>query len=389
MKRVLIFSLNYHPFVGGAEIALRQITDRIPPEEIEFHMVTLRMDSALPKVEKIGNVLVHRIGLARKSPSMSDLKRFPLHLNKYWYQFAAARYAESLHNTYRYEGIWAMMAHSAGIPAGRFKTLHPEVKYLLTLQEGDPTERIESMMRPVRRSFRRGFESADALQAISSFLLAWGKRMGFAGDGIVIPNGVDLSRFRYLPRDIDGERGVRLITTSRLVHKNGIDTVVRALPLLPDATRFIVYGSGPNEAKLKALAEELGVSGRVEFRGEVAYDRVPEALQEGDIFVRPSRSEGMGNSFIEAMAAGLPVIATQEGGIADFLFDSVRDAGKGATGWAVDQGAPEQVAQAVGRITNAPEEAIETVERARHLVVSSYGWDKVASDMRALLTGIL
>ncbi|HJV32713.1 MAG TPA: hypothetical protein VJ694_01675, partial [Patescibacteria group bacterium] len=60
-KRVLIFSLAYHPkHVGGAEIAIKEITDRVPSDEIEFHMVTLRFDSTLPKTEKIGNVLVHR-----------------------------------------------------------------------------------------------------------------------------------------------------------------------------------------------------------------------------------------------------------------------------------------------------------------------------------------
>ena len=89
MKRILIFSLAYFPkHVGGAEIAIKEKTDRMP--EYEFHLVCLRYDSMLPKEEKIGNVLVHRIGYSRPDPTTGDLKRFPLHLNKYWYQFAAA-----------------------------------------------------------------------------------------------------------------------------------------------------------------------------------------------------------------------------------------------------------------------------------------------------------
>ena len=63
VKRVLIFSLAYFPkHVGGAEVSIKEITDRI--SDIEFHMVTNRFDSTLPRVEKIGNVLVHRIGIA-------------------------------------------------------------------------------------------------------------------------------------------------------------------------------------------------------------------------------------------------------------------------------------------------------------------------------------
>ena len=61
-KKILTFSLSYYPrSVGGAEMAIK-ITDRLDESEIEFHMVTLRFDSALPRVEKVGNVLVQRIG---------------------------------------------------------------------------------------------------------------------------------------------------------------------------------------------------------------------------------------------------------------------------------------------------------------------------------------
>jgi len=68
-KKILIFSLAYYPkHVGGAEVALKEITDRIDPAHIEFHMVTNRFDSTLPKTEKVGNVLVHRIGITTKNP---------------------------------------------------------------------------------------------------------------------------------------------------------------------------------------------------------------------------------------------------------------------------------------------------------------------------------
>lgn len=69
MKRVLIFSLAYYPrFVSGAEVAIEEITDRISPTDIEFHMITLRFDRAEPPEELIGNVHVHHVGFGdRKS----------------------------------------------------------------------------------------------------------------------------------------------------------------------------------------------------------------------------------------------------------------------------------------------------------------------------------
>ncbi len=398
MKKVLIFSLNYYPrFIGGAEVAIKEITDRIP--SIEFHVLTLRFDSMLPEEERIGNVTVHRIGLVSKNPSIADLGKWPLKFNKYWYQIAAASAAERLHRRHSFDGIWAMMAHSCGIPAGIFKKRRPEVKYLLTLQEGDPPEAIENLMRPVKGLFKEGFTRADALQPISQFLLAWGRRMGFSGDAEVIPNAVDTKRFThaYAPEEIarmkeelgkkDGD--VYLVTTSRLVHKNAVDDVIRALPLLPANVSFLIYGIGPDEGKLRALVAELGVAERARFMGQISHEAMPLMLSACDIFIRPSRSEGMGNSFVEAMAAGLPVIATQEGGIADFLFDEKRNPDKPATGWAVDKDSSEQIAEAAKDILAHPDKVAEVTRTARELATTTYDWDLVAGNMRGLFERLL
>jgi glycosyltransferase involved in cell wall biosynthesis len=400
MKRVLIFSLNYYPrFIGGAEVAIKEITDRIPPEEIEFHLITLRFDSALPKEETIGNVHVHRIGFTTKSPDIADLKKLPLKLNKYYFQFFAARAASKLHKKYRFDGIWAMMAHSCGIPAGMFKKRHPDVKYLLTLQEGDPPEYIESMMRPVWKLFVQGFTFADALQPISTFLASWGRRMGYTHETKVIPNAVDTARFTHsfsesevgsMKEKLGKKEGdVYVVTTSRLVHKNAVDDVIRALPQLPENVSFLIYGIGPDEEKLKGLVQELGVAERARFMGQISHAEMPLMLAACDIFTRPSRSEGMGNSFIEAMAAGLPVIATQEGGIADFLFDASRNPDREATGWAVDKDAPDQIAAAVRDIVSNPQEAAKVTETARRMVIQKYDWNTVAADMKSLFDGLL
>lgn len=399
-KRVLIFSLNYYPrFIGGAEVAIKEITDRIPEEDIDFHLLTLRFDSNLPKEEKVGNVTVHRIGFTTKNPNIADLKKYPLKLNKYYFQFFAARAAAKLHRKYRFDAIWAMMAHSCGIPAGMFKKRFPEVKYLLTLQEGDPPEYIEGMMKPVWRLFTQAFTSADALQPISTFLYAWGKRMGFAKEAKVIPNAVDTKRFTqpFSTEEIRAmkeklgkkEDDVFIVTTSRLVLKNAIDDVIRALTELPANVSFLIYGIGPDEEKLRSLAKELGVEDCARFMGQIGHAEMPLMLAACDIFTRPSRSEGMGNSFIEAMAAGLPVIATQEGGIADFLFDAKRNPEKETTGWAVDADSPAQIAEAVRDILAHPEDVERVTRTARQMVIDKYDWNTVAADMKVLFGNLL
>jgi glycosyltransferase involved in cell wall biosynthesis len=396
MKRVLIFSLNYYPsYIGGAEVAIKEITNRLSPEEFEFHMVTLRIDSMLPRVEKVGNVTVHRIGFTRPRPSIGELKKFPLHLNKYYFQIGAYLEAVKLHKKEKFDTTWAMMAHSCAIPAGLFKKKFPEVKYVLTLQEGDPPEHIERLMKPVWHVFKQGFVRADTLQPISTFLQRWGVRMGFKGESEVIPNGVDVAKFtrEYSHEEIAAmkekigkkEGDVFMVTTSRLVHKNAIDDVIRALPLLPENVSFLIYGIGPDEEKLCGLSRELGVESRTLFMGQISHDEMPLMLKACDIFIRPSRSEGMGNSFIEAMAAELPVIATQEGGIADFLFDEKRNPEKPTTGWAVDKDSPEQIAEAAKDILNRPERVVEVTNVAKETAIEKFNWDSIAKNMRKVL----
>ncbi len=390
MKKILIFSLSYFPkHVGGAEVAIQEKTARMP--EYEFHLISLRYDSTLPKVEKIGNVLVHRIGFTKANPTMGDLRKFPLHLNKFLFQFLAAWKALQLHRKYKYDCTWAMMAHSCGVPAAIFKLIHPKVPFVLELQEGDPPEYIERKMLPLWPLFSRAFTSADSISVISTFLGRWAKRRGFKGEPVLVPNAVDVKHFsqEYPAQTLDEIKDklgknmgdIFVITTSRLVHKNAVDDMIRALPLLPQNVKFIVLGIGPDEAMLRSLAEKENVAARVQFVGQVGHGDLPKYLKASDIFIRASRSEGMGNSFVEAMAAGLPVIATQEGGISDFLFDEKRNSDKPTTGWAVDKDSPQQIAEQVKNIMTHAEQVRATVATAKAMGEETYDWDKVSLKM--------
>lgn len=406
-RTVLIISLAYFPdFVGGAEVAIEETAKRISPEDIVFHMVTLRLSAALPREETIGNVRVHRIGFGNTGA-----------LNKFLFQFLAAWKAYTLHRTHHYDALWAVMAHSAGVPAALFKFCAPRVPLILTLQEGDPPSRIERTMLLVWPLFSRAFKKADIVQSISTFLGKWARVRGFTGPLEVIPNGVHTRHFsqEYPPRAIDEVKDqlgkamgeVFLVTVSRLVHKNALDDVITALAMLPEHVKFIIIGTGPLEKKLKLEARSLKLEARVLFVGHIGHEELPKYLKACDIFVRPSRSEGMGNAFIEAFAAGLPVVATQEGGIADFLFDPDRNnthkraISNGAgekllpederwnrpvpsfqTGWAVDRDAPKQIAEAVKDIMAHPEKMRAVVATARAMVEEKYDWDIIAKDMR-------
>lgn len=393
MKKILIFSLDYLPgTISGAEAAIQEITDRISPEEIEFHMVTLYYDSTTPRVGKIGNVLIHRVGLFGKPhASLEERRKFPLHYNKHYFQLMAGVRAYFLDRKYRYDMAWAMMAHGTGVPVSIFNIL-TGVPYALTLQEGDPPEYIERTVRPMWPLFKRAFTHASVIQCISEFLASWARRMGHTKVIQIIRNGANPESIKptFTESDVEAlkqklgkkEGDIYLVNTARLVHQKGFDVTIRALLLLPSHVKLLVVGGGPDEEKLKNLVKELKLEDRVIFTGQVERDIVTQYRMASDIFVGPSRSEGLGNAFLSGMACRLPVIATQVGGIADFLFDAQRNPEKGTTGWAVDPESPEQIAEKVREILANPEGVREVVERARKMVVDEYDWDLVALKMK-------
>jgi glycosyltransferase involved in cell wall biosynthesis len=158
------------------------------------------------------------------------------------------------------------------------------------------------------------------------------------------------------------------VTVARLSGEKGIDDLLLALARLRDqgtpATLEIV-GEGPDRAELEALARKLGLSERVRFSGFIPHGpRLVSALDGADVFVLPSRSEGLPHSLVEAMARALPVVATAIGGIPAFLH--------GDRGIVVPVGDPDALAAAVAELGRDPARLAElsarALERARQVL---------------------
>lgn len=357
-KRILIFSTAYSPFIGGAEIAVKEITDRMP--DTEFVMVTARLDLALPAFEQVGAIAVHRIGGGNGR-------------DKYRLALWGARFAETLGP---FDTVWAIMASYAGFAALRYKRTHPNTKYVLTLQEGDSRFDIYKHVWWCWPYFRQIFRRADQIQAISSYLAAWAKRLGATCPIAVIPNGVASRQFGISAASPAVEQ--RIITVSRLVKKNGVDSLIRALGHLPETVTLMIVGGGEAEEKLKRLARGLGLERRIQFSGSRSRDFVAMALSQAAVFCRPSRSEGLGNAFLEAMAAGVPIVGTAVGGIPDFLTD-------GETGLVCRVDDPRDIAEKIQKILTDAWLAKKLADNGKRLVKERYEWDTIATSLKFLL----
>lgn len=406
-KKVLIFSLTYHPFIGGAEVAVREITSRLP--NMEFHMITLRIDRNLPKFEKIDNVNVYRIGFTSILRRAQFPPSFPLSLNKYLFPFLAFFKAMTLNFKNHYDVTWAIMANYAGFAALFFKFFYPRIPYILTLQEGDPIAHIKKRVKFIHPLFRRIFLRADAIQAISNYLAGFAVDMGYKKEIHIIPNGVDIARFSkkfstYELESLKKEMGKRpeslgsddgsipyqpadvfLITTSRLVKKNGVMDIVKSLQLLPAHIKLLILGDGPEMRPIRIFARNNNIIDRIHFFSFVPHEDVPKYLQISDIFIRPSFSEGFGNSFVEAMAVGLPVIATPVGGIVDFLFDPTQNPDKPSTGCFCEVGNPQSIAKVVKMLLNDFVLCKKITLNAKKMVYEKYDWNMIALNMGKVL----
>ena len=383
-KKVLIFSLAYYPsFVSGAEAAIKEITDRIDPDNIEFHLITHLFDTTAPRQEVIGNVTVYRVGLG--SAYVSKILYIPL----------AAWKARSLHRKLQFDGMWAMMTYML-MPTVLARFLGVKVPYLLTLQDGDPYEKVFErwFIRPFVPLLDLGFRHASIIQTISSYLATWPAKRGYTGEVVMVRNGANPKNFTQFYSDEElvavkrelgkKENDVYLFIAARLVHQKGIDAIIKALPLLPETVHFLIAGTGPEEEMLTSLTRKLGLEDRVRFLGALERDDVPKYRNTivSDVFVHPSRSEGLGNSVLSAMAARLPVVTTQVGGLKDFVFDEKRDHDQPMTAWAVEPDDPEAIAAAVKEIMADPEKVERVTKNARELVEKEYHWDPIAEKMQ-------
>jgi glycosyltransferase involved in cell wall biosynthesis len=149
----------------------------------------------------------------------------------------------------------------------------------------------------------------------------------------------------------------KLITVCRLTGWKGVDGLIQALPALPDVG-LVIVGDGPLSAELHALALKLGVDGRVLFAGTVPKEDVSAYLRACDLFVLNSTYEGMPHVILEAMAAGLPVVATAVGGSGEIIQD-------GVNGLLVPPGEPLALQQALLRLLNNPTERLNMVQKSQ------------------------
>ncbi|GAB2639255.1 glycosyltransferase [Nocardia goodfellowii] len=196
----------------------------------------------------------------------------------------------------------------------------------------------------------------------------------------VIPCGVDLQQFTLDGPSASKTAPHRVVSVGRLVPRKGFDIAITALADLPDTELVLVGGpddrdvaEDPEGRRLLALADELGVRDRLRMVGQVPRSEVPPLLRSADVVVCTPWYEPFGITPLEAMACGVPVVASAVGGLIDTVVD-------GVTGRLVTPRAPAELAAAVGDLLASPETRRAYGRAGHDRVHARYSWDRIARD---------
>jgi teichuronic acid biosynthesis glycosyltransferase TuaC len=176
---------------------------------------------------------------------------------------------------------------------------------------------------PCREQLLQAAQKASGLLAVSSALKADMAALGMDADKILLHyTGLDQSRFALRERAAEkaklGVTGSMILSVGALIPRKNQALLIEALPELPGVT-LMLAGQGESEGDYRALAARIGVADRVRFMGNVPHDDLPGLFAAADIMALVSKSEGLANAWVEALACGTPVIASNVGGAPELI----------------------------------------------------------------------
>jgi glycosyltransferase involved in cell wall biosynthesis len=273
-----------------------------------------------------------------------------------------------------------------GMPSGAVAWLLKKlyrIPYIISLRGGDvPGFRpydFKILHRLISPFLRVIWHTADAVIANSNGLRDLATSFDANIEIPIIPNGVDGLLYTADPREWSPPR---LFSVGRIVYQKGFDLGLRALAQLKYLDwEWRIAGDGPQIGALKSLAHELGISERVTFLGWQSRDDLSKWYHHSNLFLFPSRHEGMPNAVLEAMSSGLPVVATRIAGNEELVVD-------GVTGLLVNAEDVDSLRDGLRRLIAEEKMRMQMGQASRQRVEKEYSWENVAHQYSEILEKI-
>jgi len=386
--KVLMFSPNYYPYIGGAEVFAQEIAERLVRDGHEVDVITGLLDENLEKFEIINGVNIYRVRIYKG-------KYYVRYLSSLSYVFSSLLKALRLRKARRYDIIHAH-AEVGGIAGVIFKKLVRR-PLLVTVQGGAPSDMV-LRNKIIRRVVGWCFVNSNAVHVISRYLKERAKLLG-AKKIILIPDGVDDTKFHPMSKE-DLKRKHGFYTDRRIIltvcpghfrgknpssYDTGYPSLIKAFGELtkeiPDL-QLVFIGEGHKRNEFKDIAAALHVEDRVTFLGFIPHDMLPDYFGMAEVFIRPSVGEGLGIAFIEAMACGVPVIGTNIGGIPDIIKH-------GENGLMVSPYNVEDIMNALRKILEDEIFRKKLIKEGLRTVYEKFRWSVVYREVRKIYTELV
>ncbi len=234
------------------------------------------------------------------------------------------------------------------------------------------------------------FSHAAAVTSCSKQLLKAAQSLDAPSASYIFPWGVDSEKFYPKPKNPElalswglHPDDIHIIALGRLVHKKGFEVLLRAFAKLAhqhSQVKLVIGGEGSLRSTLAAAAQKYGIQDQVVFPGRISWDQVVDFFAQGDIFVLPSiqdihgNVDGLPTVLVEALACGLPVIASDIGGVQMLIED-------GENGLLIHPGDSQALGKALKRLLSNEEERYRLGQNAHQSVINDHLWDSVAGKL--------
>ncbi len=373
--KVLLINYEFPPLGGGAGNATRHLATRRAGMGDVVKVLTMAHGD-LPTAEWRDGYEIIRAPSRRALPDRCT----PFEMTTFM--------LGSMYSTWKLSRRWrpdAAMAFFSipGAPVAWLLKVMTGVPYIVSLRGGDVPgflpEDLQGYHRLTTPLIRFLWKRAACVTANGTWLADLARRCAPDLPVEVVPNGVDPRS--HQPGTSSRAKGLpRLLFVGRLARQKGVDVLLEAMARPETGTDVIldIVGDGGERPALEAQTKRLGLEKRVIFHSWLRGEELRKQYQSADIFVLPSRDEGMPNVLLEAAASGLPLIATRVGSNPDALRE-------GETGLLVDADDPVSLSKALNELISDPDRAGRMGTAGRIYMKQHFSWDTMTQRYRALL----
>lgn len=381
--KILFLNYEYPPLGGGAATATEAILREWAKDPaVEAHLVTAAAGGSFEHIRVGGSVTVHRVPIGKDparlhTQSLRDILVYSVRAGFFLWRFIRL---ESKRQPF--DVTLAFFAVPCGFLAYLVKLIYG-IPYVVSLRGADVpgfSEKYNTFYVFAKPLVRFLWHHAAAVIPNSAGLTDLAKKTDPRQPMQTIENGVDTVTFHP---DLEKRSTKRTIflSTSRLTPRKGIHHLIEAFALaLGKATKPIelhLIGEGEQKLILEERVRALGITENVKFIGRVEHEVLAGYYRRADVFVLPSKNEGMSNSALEALASGLPLLVSGTGGMRELVTD-------GVNGYFIEPDQPATFAEKIVALADQPEVRVAFGTESRHRA-EARSWNQVARTFQSVL----